>query len=116
MDCLDDFDGFEIFNTGDTFDMPIQMYDQLTNEAFEIPETATFAAQLNDEYGNSIAILSATRVADQVNFKGYINVTFTGATSSWPAGIARTDIKMHAAGATHTSDPIVFRIRRSQTP
>ncbi|RYY79919.1 MAG: hypothetical protein EOO69_04435 [Moraxellaceae bacterium] len=119
MDCLSDFaeiDGLEVFTTGDTFDMPIQFYNTETNEPFEIPEDATFTAQLNNEYGNSIATLSAARVADQVGFKGFINVTFPGSTTSWPAGTARTDIRMYASSATHTSDPIVFKIRRSQTP
>lgn len=119
MDCLNDFadiDGLEVFTTGDTFDMPIQFYDVDTDEAFEIPEDATFAAQLNDQYGNLIAALVATRVADQVAFPGYINVSFSGSTANWPAGTARTDIRMHAGNATHTSDPIVFKIRRSQTP
>lgn len=118
MDCLEDFaiDWLEVFTTGDTFDIPVQFYDVDTNEAFEIPEDATFAAQLNDQYGKPIATLSATRVADQVAFPGYINVTFTGSTASWPVGTARTDIRMHAGNATHTSDPIVFKIRRSQTP
>lgn len=116
MDCLDDFDGLEVFNTGDSFDMPIQLYDTESGTAFEIPDNATFAAQLNNQYGNPIATLSAVRVPDQENFKGYINVTFSGSTGDWPAGIARTDIKMRIGAAIHTSDPITFKIRRSQTP
>lgn len=116
MDCLDDFyqlDGLEVFNTGDSFDMPIQLYDTATSAAFEIPENATFAAQLNDQYGNMIATLSAIRVPDQL---GYINVSFSESTVNWPAGIARTDIKMRIGAVTHTSYPITFKIRRSQTP
>lgn len=113
MDCLDDFDELDIFNAGDSFDMPIQLYDTETGTAFEIPENATFAAQLNDQYGNMIATLSAIRVPDQL---GYINVSFSESTVNWPAGIARTDIKMRIGAVTHTSDPITFKIRRSQTP
>lgn len=116
MNCFDEIDDLEMFNAGDTFDMPIQFYDTATGDAFEIPDDAIFAAQLNDQYGNPIATLQAARIADQVGFKGFINVTHGGLTNNWPAGTAKTDIRMTIGNVTHTSDPIVFKIRRSQTP
>lgn len=112
MTCLNEI---PFFKAGDTFDLPVQLFDTDSEQGIALTDDMQFSAQVNDKFGRLISVLDVTPYVDQNTHAGFMLLSFVGDTGHWPIGLAQTDIKLVQYGSIRHSQTIDFDIVRSIT-
>ena len=105
------------FNTGDSFNLPIELFDIETQQPVAILPDMGFYCNIADVSGSSIASPTVLPHPDQVNFKGYLTIAVPSeVTATWKVGKAKFDIKVTVQGVVRHTKKFYFDIEESITP
>jgi hypothetical protein len=103
------------FKIGDSFSVPMQLFDTETNQGIEITLAMTITCRLVNSVGTLVSDCVITPYPDQVTDKGWFTISVLD-TTQWTVGVVTGDVKVEIDGSIKHSDNFCFNVVKSITP